>query len=106
MDRIQDFFKKNGFLVISILLFLLLMQTCTLNSNIKSLKKEVKVLKGNVDTLSTIFDYSIKLEGLNSEDRMIQATDRKILDVNRQATIQKERGILEDKIKSIKSIPD
>jgi hypothetical protein len=37
----------------------------------------------------------IKIEGLKAEKRMIQATDRKILDVNRQAEIDKELQQLE-----------
>ena len=32
----------------------------------------------------------IKIEGLKSEKRMIQSTDRKIFDVNRQTEIDKE----------------
>ena len=37
----------------------------------------------------------IKLEGLRVEKRMIQSTDRKILDVNRQKEIDKEISKLE-----------
>jgi hypothetical protein len=37
----------------------------------------------------------IKVEGLKVEKRMIQSTDRKILDVNRQAEIDKEIQQLE-----------
>jgi hypothetical protein len=37
----------------------------------------------------------IKIEGLKSEKRMIQSTDRKILDVNRQSEIDKEISNLE-----------
>jgi hypothetical protein len=37
----------------------------------------------------------IKIEGLKAEKRMIQSTDRKILDVNRQAEIDKELQQLE-----------
>jgi hypothetical protein len=37
----------------------------------------------------------IKVEGLKVEKRMIQSTDRKILDVNRQGEIDKEIQQLE-----------
>jgi len=37
----------------------------------------------------------IKVEGLKSEKRMIQSTDRKLLDVNRQSEIDKEIQKLE-----------
>ena len=39
---------------------------------------------------------SLKIEGLKSEKRMIQATDRKILDVQRQNEIEKEINKIEN----------
>jgi hypothetical protein len=53
-----------------------------------SLKTEIKVLKQELQK-------EIKVEGLKVEKRMIQSTDRKILDVNRQAEIDKEIQQLE-----------
>jgi hypothetical protein len=38
----------------------------------------------------------LKVEGLKAEKRMIQATDRKILDVNRQTQIDEEIKKLEE----------
>jgi hypothetical protein len=52
-------------------------------SEFDSLKTEIKVLKQELQK-------EIKVEGLKVEKRMIQSTDRKILDVNRQAEIDKE----------------
>ena len=43
-----------------------------------------------VDSLSLELQKQIKIEGLKSEKRMIQSTDRKIMDVNRQTEIDKE----------------
>ncbi len=40
-----------------------------------------------------------QIEGLKAEKRMIQATDRKILDVQRQTQIEEEIKVLESKIK-------
>ena len=39
----------------------------------------------------------LTIEGLKAEKRMIQSTDRKILDVNRQSEIDKEIQVLEGK---------
>jgi hypothetical protein len=50
-----------------------------LNRQLDSIKTEIKLTR-----------QEIKIEGLKSEKRMIQSTDRKILDVNRQAEIDKE----------------
>ena len=36
------------------------------------------------------FNIILQIEGLKTEKRMIQSTDRKILDVNRQSEIDKE----------------
>jgi hypothetical protein len=41
----------------------------------------------------------LRIEGLKSEKRMIQATDRKILDVTRQTQIDNEITKLENSIK-------
>jgi len=52
---------------------------------------DVKNLK---DTAVTKTD--LRIEGLKSEKRMIQSTDRKLLDVNRQSQIDAELKKLEN----------
>ena len=44
----------------------------------------------SIDSLSVKLRKEIKIEGLKSEKRAIQASDRKILDVNRQTEIDQE----------------
>ena len=56
----------------------------------QTLNKEIKSVNQSVDSLSTTLKKEIKIEGLKSEKRMIQATDRKMMDVNRQTEIDKE----------------
>ena len=56
------------------------------------LKKKLRLI---IKSLPSAND--LKIEGLNSEKRMIQATDRKMLDVQRQTSIEKEIKILENK---------
>jgi hypothetical protein len=65
------------------LIIIVFFKTCTTNGRVD------KVVK-NVDTLEVKIIKEIKIEGLKSEKRMIQATDRKIMDVNRQTEIDKE----------------
>jgi ABC-type phosphate transport system auxiliary subunit len=79
-------------LIISILIFF---NTCG-NPN-KSLTKKVDTLSQKIDSLEsiTVTNKDLKIEGLKSEKRMIQSTDRKILDVNRQSQIDKEISELE-----------
>jgi hypothetical protein len=59
------------------------------------LKKEVKELQVKVNDLPTKTD--LEIEGLKSEKRMIQASDRKILDVQRQTEIDNEIKKLQNK---------
>ena len=96
MKTITEFFGKHGLIIIFVLMML---STCTnsmskkmsekkMLNQIDSLETEIVILKGDLQK-------QIKIEGLKAEKRMIQATDRKILDVNRQAEIDKELQQLE-----------
>jgi hypothetical protein len=59
------------------------------------MRKEIETIKDSTYT-KTELDVELKIMGLESEKRMIQATDRKLLDVQRQTQI-------EDEIKKLKS---
>ncbi len=91
MKKVMAFVDKHGMMII---LLLVVLSTCTnsmskrrsekkISDQFDSLKTEIKVLKQELQK-------EIKVEGLKVEKRMIQSTDRKILDVNRQAEIDKE----------------
>jgi endonuclease III len=91
MKKVMNFVDKHGMMIV---LVLVVLSTCTgsmskkryekkVMSEFDSLKTEIKVLKQELQK-------EIKVEGLKVEKRMIQSTDRKILDVNRQAEIDKE----------------
>ena len=75
--------KKYQQQLLLVLFFLLLLKSCGTNSEVSKLRKEIGQLDANLRK-------EIKLEGLKSEKRMIQATDRKMLDVQRQTEIDKE----------------
>jgi hypothetical protein len=81
MNKINQFFATHGSKVIAVLLVLVYFKSCSIDSNVSSLKKVVNQLPTSKD---------VKIEGLNAEKRMIQATDRKILDVQRQNQIEAE----------------
>ena len=70
------------------LFILLLLKSCGTNSEVTKLRKEVESQREVLNNLPTKKD--LQIEGLKSEKRMIQATDRKIMDVNRQSEIDKE----------------
>lgn len=80
-------------LVIIFLLIIVTLKTCSTSTS--SVNKRIDALSLKVDSLPTRTD--LKIEGLKTEKRMIQSTDRKILDVNRQTEIDKELQTLEKK---------
>jgi hypothetical protein len=102
MEKINQFFTKHGSKTILILLALVYFKSCSINSEValikKSLRANIESIDNNTEvikTLPTIKD--LKIEGLKSEKRMIQATDRKMLDVQRQNQIEKEIKELDSK---------
>jgi low affinity Fe/Cu permease len=90
MEKFNQLLKKYFNLIALLLLVLLLLRTC--GSDSRRLAKKIEVLTVQVDSLKNISvtKKDLKIEGLKAEKRMIQSTDRKILDVNRQSEIDKE----------------
>lgn len=96
MNTIMKFVNKFGVLIVFVLIVL---STCTNSMNRKmSEKKMLKQVEGvqkSLDSLNKTLQKEIKVEGLKVEKRMIQSTDRKIMDLNRQAEIDKELKTLD-----------
>lgn len=90
MNKFQNFLNKNFNLIVLSLLVLLFFRTC--GSDSKSINKRIDKLTVQVDSLqsTTTTKKDLQIEGLKAEKRMIQSTDRKMLDVTRQANIDKE----------------
>jgi hypothetical protein len=74
---------------------LTLFKSCGDSRELSKMRKEVESIKDSTYTKSEL-DRELKIMGLESEKRMIQATDRKLLDVQRQTQIEVE-------IKNLKS---
>lgn len=89
-------FIKNNFIIITLVITLLgLFKSCGDSRELSKMRKEVESIKDSTYT-KTELDVELKIMGLESEKRMIQATDRKLLDVQRQTQI-------EDEIKKLKA---
>lgn len=82
MKKINNFLQVYGNLIITILLIILVLRGCGNDS------KRIIELSEKVDSLATKKD--LQVEGLKTEKRMIQSTDRKMMDVNRQTAIDQE----------------
>lgn len=102
MKNILNFIDKWAIRIMFPLTLIVFLKTCSTNSKIEKLEKELT--EQNIKTDSIIksetiskkeIEKMLKVEGLKTEKRMIQSTDRKILDVNRQSEIDKEVETLE-----------
>lgn len=97
MKKIITFIDSWGLRLTTILVLIVFLKTCSTNSKIKDSRDEIENtnktitnLNKKIDSLTIQLKKEIRIEGLKSEKRMIQSTDRKILDVQRQSEIDKE----------------
>ena len=90
MKNITEFINKNFSTIALVFLAAIFINTCG-NPN-RVTNKRLEALAREIDSLQAIVitEKDLTIEGLKSEKRMIQATDRKILDVQRQSEIDKE----------------
>jgi len=102
MNKLDKFLSTHGSKVIIVLLVLVYFKSCGIDSEVERVKKELRAkeesiteIKKSIEALPTSKD--VQIEGLKSEKRMIQATNRKMLDVQRQNEIEKEITELEAK---------
>jgi hypothetical protein len=90
MKSILNFIDTWGIRITTLLVLVIFLKTCSTNGKVEKVQKRVVETNIKVDSLSIELQKQIKIEGLKSEKRMIQSTDRKIMDVNRQTEIDKE----------------
>jgi hypothetical protein len=88
MKTVLNFIDVWGVRIMFFLVVIIFFKTCTTNTKVQN-------VNDSVDSLSVKLRKEIKIEGLKSEKRAIQASDRKILDVNRQTQIDQEISKLE-----------
>ena len=83
MKPILNFIDTWGIRIMFLLVVITFFKTCSTNSRVDRVNE-------SIDSLSVKLRKEIKIEGLKSEKRAIQASDRNILDVNRQTEIVQE----------------
>ena len=98
------FLDKWAIRIIFPLIIIMFFKTCATNNRIEKSNQDLTDKINMIDTTINFKTVSkkeiqkiITIEGLKTEKRMIQSTDRKILDVNRQSEIDKEIQVLENK---------
>lgn len=89
--------EKNFVLIVLVISLLTLMKSCGDSRELSKIKKEIKGIKDSTYTKQEL-SVQLQISGLEAEKRMIQATDRKMLDVQRQTEIDNELT----RLKSIK----
>ncbi len=95
-NKATDLFVS--FAIVFVIMLLSFFKSCGDSREISKIRKEMKELKDSTYNKKEL-DLRLQIEGLKSEKRMIQSTDRKILDVNRQTQIDQEITTLEGKLK-------
>jgi hypothetical protein len=66
-----------------------LLKSCGDSRDLSKIKKEIQAIKDSTYTKDEL-NRELRISGLEAEKRMIQATDRKLLDVRRQTEIEEE----------------
>lgn len=91
----KKFIENNFTIIVLVISILTLFKSCGDSKELSKIKTEIKEIKENTFT-KTEMKTELTIMGLEAEKRMIQATDRKLLDVRRQTEI-------EDEIKKLKN---
>lgn len=104
MKNITNFLDTWSTRIMLPIILIMFLKTCSTNSKIEKSQETLskQITTGDSSIKNSLLNKEevrkmITIEGLKVEKRMIQSTDRKILDVNRQSEIDKEIQKLENK---------
>ncbi len=92
----KNFIQKNFVIIVLVLALISFFKSCGDSRELSKMRKEIESIKDSTYT-KTELNKELKIMGLESEKRMIQATDRKLLDVQRQTQIEEEIKALKSK---------
>lgn len=85
----KKFIQNNFTVIVLVIAVLTLFKSCGDSRELSNIKKEIKSIKDSTYS-KTELGILLKISGLEAEKRMIQSTDRKMLDVQRQTQIDIE----------------
>lgn len=85
----KKFIKENFTVIVLVITLLSFFKSCSDSKELTKIKKEITSIKDSTFTKNELL-IEMKISGLEAEKRMIQATDRKLLDVRRQTEIEEE----------------
>lgn len=87
--NMKEFLKKNFTIIVLVIAVLSFFKSCGDARELSKIRKEISAIKDS-SIMRQEFERELKISGLEAEKRMIQATDRKLLDVRRQTEIEDE----------------
>ena len=85
----KKFIQNNFTVIVLVIAVLTLFKSCGDSRDLSKIKSEIKAIKDSTYTKNEL-NKQLKISGLEAEKRMIQATDRTLLDVRRQTEIEEE----------------
>jgi hypothetical protein len=85
----KKFIQSNFTIIVLVLAVFSFLKSCSDSSKLSKIRKDIQSIKDSTYTKQEL-DVQLKISGLEAEKRMIQATDRKLLDVQRQTQIEEE----------------
>jgi hypothetical protein len=85
----KKFIQNNFTIIVLVIAILTFFKSCGEARDIAKIKNEIRAIKDSTHTKDELI-RELKISGLEAEKRMIQATDRKLLDVRRQTEIEEE----------------
>jgi len=85
----KKFIQNNFATIVLVIALLSFFKSCSDSRTLSSINKEIQTIKDSTFTKDEL-SRELKISGLESEKRMIQSTDRKLLDVRRQTEIEDE----------------
>jgi hypothetical protein len=85
----KKFIETNFTIIVFVIALLSFFKGCSDSREITKIKNEIKAIKDSTYTKDEL-SRELNISGLEAEKRMIQATDRKLLDVRRQTEIEEE----------------
>ncbi len=89
----KKFVQENFVVIVLAIALLTFFKGCSDSRELTKIKKDIQNIKDSTFTKEELL-VELKISGLESEKRMIQATDRKLLDVRRQTEIEEEIKVL------------
>jgi hypothetical protein len=96
MNNMKKFIESNFVVIVLVIALLTFFKGCGDSRELAKIRKEITAIKDSTYTKQEL-DVELKISGLEAEKRMIQATDRKLLDVRRQTEIEEEIKKLKSK---------